>query len=418
MDMQVLQHREDKFLFDMKALMATAEQERRGFTDDERKQYADWERGLADVSKRIERLKGDESMLAAIDNLAGGPPPSRTRRDGRFVISRAAVLKSAGQYFVESEAFAWLAKTKATRSGTWTSDSVEVPRAALRLATLTEDPASGGAVVVPDYQGTIQPGPTLPVVVADLLAQGTTGSNTVPVMVEMTFTNNAAPVAEGGTKPESALTFELQTEPVRKIAHWIPVSEELLEDAPAVASYIDTRLRYGVLRVEDQQLLFGTGTAPQLEGILSRTGLAADVARIDPDTNADAILAQIVAIESATGLPVSGVVMNPLAWASITGAKLETGEYLSGGPFGSPTTPMIWNRQVALTDQITATTALVGAFRTGAQIFRHGGVRVNSTNAHADFFTKNLVAIRAEERLALAVYRPSAFGKVTGLTTA
>jgi HK97 family phage major capsid protein len=212
------------------------------------------------------------------------------------------------------------------------------------------------------------------------------------------------------------MTFALQNEPVRKIAHWIPASEELLEDAPATSSYIDSRLRYGVLRREDQQLLSGTGVAPEIQGILSRTGLAADVVRTDPQTNADAILEQIVTIESTTGLAVTGVVMNPLAWAAIIGSKLTTGEYLAGGPFGSPTAPMIWNRQVALTDQITSTVALVGAFRTGGQVFRHGGVRVATTNAHADYFIKNMVAIRAEERLALAVYRQSAFGKVTSLT--
>jgi HK97 family phage major capsid protein len=64
---------------------------------------------------------------------------------------------------------------------------------------------------------------------------------------------------------------------------------------------------------------------------------------------------------------------------------------------------------------MTAGTALVGAFKTAAQIFRKGGVRVEASNSHADFFVKNLVAIRAEERLALAVYRPAAFGEVTGL---
>ena len=64
---------------------------------------------------------------------------------------------------------------------------------------------------------------------------------------------------------------------------------------------------------------------------------------------------------------------------------------------------------------MAAGTALVGAFKTAAQLFRKGGLRVEASNSHSDFFTKNLVAIRAEERLALAVYRSAAFGTVTGL---
>jgi hypothetical protein len=71
---------------------------------------------------------------------------------------------------------------------------------------------------------------------------------------------------------------------------------------------------------------------------------------------------------------------------------------------------------VAVTPAIVANTALVGAFKTAAQVFRKGGIRVEASNSHQDYFIKNLVAIRAEERLALAVYRPQAIGKVTGLT--
>jgi hypothetical protein len=131
-------------------------------------------------------------------------------------------VKSFGQQFVESEAFGWLSKNP-NRPERWEPPGVEIPRAALARWALTEDPASGGALAVPDYQPTIQLGATLPIVVADLLAPGTTNSNSVPVMVEKTFTNNAAPTLEGALKPESALTFELQTEPVRKLAHFMRV---------------------------------------------------------------------------------------------------------------------------------------------------------------------------------------------------
>lgn len=421
MNLEALEHRADKHLFDMKALMETAATEDRGFSDDEKKTYADLEKGLADVNKQIANFKRDDGIYAALDDLTGGGDKGvRKSRDGRILVSRVDRVKTFGQLYIDSEAFKWHndPKEKEKRGAKWDSPSVDLPREALaRFAALTEDPASGGAVVVPDYQRTIVPGAIQPIVVADLCAPGTTGSNVVPVMVEKTFTNAAAPVAETGIKPESTLVFELQSEPVRKIAHWIPVSEELLEDAPAVGSYVNARLSYGVLRKEDQQLLFGTGIAPELQGILSRAGLAPDVVRTDPANNADAILIQIMMIQSTTGLPVSGIVMNPLAFGAIAGLKEDGGTYIGDGPFAAIQTPTLWGLPVALTDQISPATALVGAFRTGAQVFRHGGVRVNSTNSHADYFIKNMVAIRAEERLALAVYRPAAFGKVTGLTT-
>jgi HK97 family phage major capsid protein len=119
------------------------------------------------------------------------------------------------------------------------------PRVELKTL-ISEDPASGGPLVVPQYLPGIVPSATRPITVAQLLAGGTTGSNAVAFMRETAFTNNAAPVLEGGVKPESALTFELVTNALKKIAHWIPATDEIVEDVPTLRSYIDARLRLGV----------------------------------------------------------------------------------------------------------------------------------------------------------------------------
>ena len=142
--------------------------------------------------------------------------------------------------------------------------------------------------------------------------------------------------------------------------------------------------------------------------------LATSLART-AETNADIILDQILAIEAATNLPVDGIVMHQSNWKSVLKAKDGEGQYYGSGPFDREQRPMLWGRHVALTSMITANTALVGAFGTAAQLFRKGGLRVDVSNSHSDFFVKNLTAIRAEERIALAVYRPAAFGTVTNL---
>jgi HK97 family phage major capsid protein len=69
----------------------------------------------------------------------------------------------------------------------------------------------------------------------------------------------------------------------------------------------------------------------------------------------------------------------------------------------------LWGKRVVVTEAMDAGTALVGAFGTAAQVFRRGGLTVEASNSHSDYFRKNLTAVRAEERLALAVYRPQAF---------
>jgi len=75
----------------------------------------------------------------------------------------------------------------------------------------------------------------------------------------------------------------------------------------------------------------------------------------------------------------------------------------------------LWGMRVVVTSAITAGSALIGAFGTGAAVHRRGGLRVEATNSHSTYFASNITAIRAEERLALCVYRPSAFTVVTGL---
>jgi HK97 family phage major capsid protein len=391
---------------DIAAIRQRAADEDRAETAAERAEIDRLIREGESAKHSLDRRRSDDAMTERIHALGGGSTIAGRLIGGARTLG-ATVMLTLGP---------WLQDTRASRPQRWESPSVEVPvDAALFATTLTSDPASGGDLIVPDYRPGIYPGVTRLLVVADLFATGQTDSNLISYMVEQSFVNAADTVLEGGDKPESTLTFDAASDPVRKIAHWLPVTEEMLEDVAQMRSYIDVRLRLGVQLAEEDQLLNGTVTAPDIVGIRNRTGLAADVA-MGTDTPADAIAKQISAIQTATGLVPDGIVMHPANWLSILLAKTDTGEYVGDGPFARPVGPSLWGRPVALTTLMPSGVALVGCFKSAAQIFRKGGLRVAATNAHEDYFTKNLVAIRAEERLALAVYRPAAFGEVTGLT--
>jgi HK97 family phage major capsid protein len=384
----------------------TAETENRATTDAERAEVKALVDEAEGIKAQLARAAGDTEQLQAIQRLTNGvglTPISAPAHAARMTM---------GQQFIKAAEYDFFRKGLHRVQSAWRSPSVELFDM-MRAATLTEDPASGGALVMPQYVPGILPLPQRPLVVADLFAQGTSTSNAISYMREKTFVNNAAAVLEGGVKPESALTFEAATDPVRKIAHWLPVTEEMLEDVDQIQSYIDARLRLGVQLKEDDELLNGDGVAPNLDGILHRATGPTVGPPVAPATVADAIFQQIMALAATSYLMPDGVVMNPADWSKIAISKTTTGEYLAGGPFSSIPTPTIWGLRIAVTPAIAAGTALVGAFQTGAQIFRKGGIRVEASNSHVDFFIKNLVAIRAEERLALAVYRPAAFGKVT-----
>ena len=400
------------------AISATAEGENRERTDAERAEV-DALIAKANATKaQIAKAQGDASMLDTINALSQG-----NGGGGAPAVPAAMRRLSMGQQFVASGAYEFFKKGMHRTSAAWRSPSVELFDHAvhmgmtqLQAATLTEDPASGGALVMPQYVPGIVPLTFKRLVVADLLAPGTTTSSIVHYMKEKTFTNAANSVAEGAAKPESALTFEAATEPVRKIAHWLPVTEEMLEDVSQIRSYIDMRLSLGVQIEEEDQLLNGTVVPPDIVGLMNRVGLAPDVAMgVAPDNAIEAIFRQMMAIFASSFLQPDGIVVNPADWAQIVTTKTSQGAYLTAGPFAPVQTPTLWGLPVVVTPSIVVGTALVGAYKTGAQVFRHGGIRIEASNSHQDYFIKNLVAIRAEERLALAVYRPGAFGKVTGI---
>jgi HK97 family phage major capsid protein len=401
---------------------ATCQTEDRQMTAEERRAVEEAGATAAAARDRVTQAEADAHLFANIGGLVPRQVGSGMTAAARQSAPPAQISRlTLGQQFSRSDAYEFIRRREHRSSSAWRSPVAELPFPAsftsMFAATLTEDPASGGTLVLPQYLPGIRPLGLRRLVVAGLMPNGTTDSNLISYMMEKTFTNTAAPVLEGAAKPESTLTFEAKTAPVRKLAHWLPVTEEMLEDQPQIESYIDARLTLGLQLAEEDQLLNGTGVAPQLQGFLTHPNLGATWARVDPATNADALATQFFKLYGSSYLTPDGFVMNPANWATTLLAKTSTGEYMAGGPYNtSLLQSTLWGLPVAVTPGIAAGTALVGAFQSGAQIFRHGGIRVESSNSHQDFFIKNLVAIRCEERLALAIYRPGAFGTVTALT--
>ena len=371
----------------------------------------------------VDNREFDGQMNAAIADLTRGIPETVRKGDGSgqtsyLVGGIPTTHLSLGQQFIDSAAGEFLRRGGHRGVSQWRSPGAELFMPTLSAATLTTTTGGGASLIQPADRGLVPAPVPGPFGVSDLMGGGAgIDSNAVSYLVESGFTNAADTVAEGAAKPEAALTFDPRTDLLRKVACWLPVTEEMLEDQAQIRSYIDGRLRAGVMIVEDDQLLNGSGVAPDIQGFRNRTGLADDIARdgAGGESNADAIARQITAIRVATSMEPDGIVMNPLNWSSIELMKDDGGSYLAGGPFSVLPQRRLWGVRVALSSAMPAGVALVGAFNTGAALYRKGGIRVEASNSHADFWIKNLVAIRAETRIALAVFRPASFGEVTGL---
>lgn len=248
--------------------------------------------------------------------------------------------------------------------------------------------------------------------VGDLLLGGGLDNNAYEYYEETAFTNNAGMVAEGGTKPESAFTWTLRSETMRKIAHNVPMTDEVLSDVAGLQANVQGRLVFGVQRKEEQQILSGTGVAPELLGILNRTGIQTQPRGTDPAF--DAIYKAITKVRNVAFAEPTAIVMNPTDWQNLVLTRTADGVYILGNPAGDAP-QRIWGLDVRATTSMTLGTALVGAFRPFAQLFRRGGITVTLSTEHSTFFAENKVLIQAEERALLAVYRSAAFATVTGL---
>src|SRR5262245_4337279 len=390
-------------------ILATAERETRALTDDERTELTALEKEIDSLTARIDRTESDTAMLAKLNDMTGGQGTRVGRGSSTPIDGLPPRGESWGRTFTANKAIEDFRKAGIPTAGNWSSPSVE-----LRAAVILE---STSPIVEPQYLPGIIPTPTAPIVMSQLFAPGEATSGLITYLKETVVTNAADAVAEGAAKPESTLTFAPVSEPLHKVATWLPASTAILEDVPTMQSYIDARLRLFVLLKLDDELLNGSGVDPHFKGMLTRTDLTPSIA-VTTGSGLDQLAAQIAAVENASQLPVDGIVMNGTDWLQMGLVKTSTGEYLSGSPFEQSGPRTLFGRTVAVTPKIAQGTALVGSFKGGGgQLFVHPNMRTAITNSHADFFIKNLVAILAEIRAALALYRPVAFGKVTGLPT-
>lgn len=289
------------------------------------------------------------------------------------------------------------------------SRRVSVPRAAITTAT------GGDLVPAQRLPGIVTPPPRR-LTIRDLVAPGTTESNSIEYIRETGFTNNARTVAENTAKPYSDIEFALATANVRTIAHLFKASRQMLDDAPALQSYIDGRARYGLTMAEEAQLLYGNGTGANLQGLMTVAQIyaAPGGVTVAGEQRIDRLRLALLQAELAE-FPSDGIVLNPIDWAAIELTKDGEGRYIIGQP-QEGTNARLWNRPVVSTQAMTQNDFLVGAFKLGAQIFDRMEIEVLISTENDKDFENNMATLRAEERLAFAIYRGEAF--VTGpLTT-
>lgn len=313
-------------------------------------------------------------------------------------IDQPVVAKSIGAQFLASVAFADYKAGKTAKA-----------RVEFQNNTITGDTNNPEIVPKQNMDGIVG-GAFRKLTILDAIQTGTASGNTLHYTRELLFVNNAAAVLEAGAKPETTLTFEGVDTPVRTIAHFIKLSKQIMDDAPQLASYVDSRLAHGLRTKVEDQIISGDGVGANLSGILD-TGNFTPGTVVVLDTDLDAANRWKYQV-SASDYMADMYMINPESWGTIERAKtLVDGEYIGADGavnyINNGLTPTLWGLPVVISNAVPVGTLVVMAMD-AAMYFERQGVTVEIFEQDTDNVQKNLLTIRAETRGAFAVFRPSA----------
>lgn len=251
-----------------------------------------------------------------------------------------------------------------------------------------------------------------PIQVTDLLPSRPTTQDAIKYMEETTLTNNAAEAAEGNTYGEAAFALTERTVVVEKVAVWLPMTDEQLEDVPGAEAYVNNRLPFLIQQRLDYQILRGTGVTPLLLGVLSATGLQTQAK--GGDVTPDAVYKALTKVRTTGWANPGAVILHPNDWQEVKLLRTADGIYVWGNPSqAGPNT--IWGVPVVESSSLAEGTGVVGDFRNFSELAIKRGITMKMTDSHSDYFINGKQAIRADMRCAVVWYRGAAFCQVTGI---
>lgn len=355
---------------------------------------------IAVLEKKLDAMPKDNTeKIEEMEKQLGALQDEFRRNVQRQAEGTKAAPLTLGQEFVKSDAYkAFLRHDKAkavfTKSATSPVTSMEVKQQV------------AGIVAAP-----------VVLTVEDAIPAVETTSNLIEFTVEKAWTDNAAAVAEGAEKPESAAEFGKDSEKVQTVAHFIRITKQLAEDNVALAAYIDMRMEKGVDKEVERQIINGDKEDDELNGLLVAGNYTPHgLTQGEKETNLDLIRKCAMVIRVA-GYSPTIILMNPIDYDAILGLKTADGAYLIGNPTAA-TAPRLWGLPVVQSGAVAAGTFLV-CDMTQAVIYNRQGVTIEMFEQDADNVTKNLITVRAERRLALTNEAKLAFvgGALWGATS-
>ena len=266
-----------------KSILETADSEGRPLSADE---LAEVERNSEEYDTVLADVQMRERVQAQIENAAVPQPrqtaPANNPRQNtarnfpqpKQVLNGKHNFGSLGE-FLQCVRVAQIAPSRADG---------RLSQAAASTDTFSSEgtPSDGGYALPPDFRATILEKIGAEGSLLGMTDQITTGSNSVTFPIDETAPwgtdgLQARWESEGNLKLESKVALDTSSVKLNKIAAVVPVSDELLEDVPALDGYIKRRLPEKIDYKVSEKILFGTGVGEPL-GLMKGT----DLIKVDP----------------------------------------------------------------------------------------------------------------------------------------
>ena len=376
-------------------IVALAQAESRDLTDDETATIEAKTAEIADLDEKIEKAQKSADLIERLASV-------KTIED--VPAEQHAPSGDVGEAFVKSAAFSDFRKAHPSGIGSGTPLRIEVKElghaADLGIgtkATITTATGQSGAVREPGYRSSIlDEGLSF----LDLITTGSTGASYIEYAQIVSETDNAAVVPEGDLKPLSDVTTDLAEAKAFTYADGFDITNQTLADDGALAAYMQQRISYHVRNVVIDQLLNGTGAGTAPQGILTTSGVQAQIFDTDVITTLARALAKVEAVQTDP----QAIVMNP---ADVWNLRLlkNGDQWALGNPLAQGVTPTPFGVPLVTSTRVAAGTALVGNFRS-VHFLEREPLSVVAFNQHKDYAQRNMVYVRAELRGLQLFYAP------------
>lgn len=426
-----LQAEGQKHIADARAI-ATKHDEKQGASEWPAEDVTTYNDAMAKATETLERIKVAKADLKVIDEakslaLEIGDPAAAADLDAQAAGPERKSIPSLGRMITESAEFKSLMAPFNHNGQISIPKGTHISSAPMGVKSLItgNSSTSGGAFVVTERTDIVEMLGRKTLRLRDLVSVRRTGSDLVEFVRQTSHTNAAAEVAEatssarptapgsagplvnnagGGYKPEGSWAFEIVQTAVKTIAEWVPITKRALSDVAQLEGLINDELERDLMDREETQMLVGDGTGENFTGILNTSGIQTQAWSTDlfTTTRKAVTKARFVGRVNPTAW-----VLNPADAEIVDLAKDNENRYYYGGPqaIGQRT---LWGYPVVEAEDQPSGRGLLGDFAK-AVVWDREQATVTMSDSHEDFFTRNLVAVLGEERLAFGVTRPTAF---------